>query len=246
MRFNPVTRQVAAAKLLLHKPDVNLQNGEFVTFPNGDIACYLDVQAPGGSGKKQTVRLGLVEFRSTDGGQTFREVGKLGVIDGIEYGYAFEAATQGRTTWMLVMTFSNLAGGKSITASRPAAGSVNVIRSDNSGKEWHFVNDLTREFGHNPINESSLLPYGDGFIVTTRGYNNRQWLQRTDRQFKLQRQVDLTAAYPDISSYLARPRLFARDGAFYVMGRNYTGPVRSQPVPAAARPPKRANRRAHR
>ena len=41
-------------------------------------------------------------------GVTFGPVGRAGVVDGVEYGYAFEAITEGASTWMLVMTFSNL------------------------------------------------------------------------------------------------------------------------------------------
>ena len=38
-----------------------------------------------------------------------RSLERVGVIDGVEYGYAFDAVSEGRTTWMLAMTFSGLA-----------------------------------------------------------------------------------------------------------------------------------------
>ena len=223
--FNPVTERVAPDKITLHKPNLILQNGELVPFLNGDLACYLDAQIPG---QGRALRRGLIEFRSVDGGRTFEERGKLGVIDGVEYGYAFEAVTAGETTFMLVMTFTNLTRGRSVYAGQPAAGAVNVVRTTDYGRTWHFVRDLTREFGNIPINESSFVRHGSGFVVTTRGYNNHHWLQLTDGNFRLKRQIDLTAEYADVRSYIGRPRLFRRGGGFYLLGRNWTAPTNGQ------------------
>ncbi len=229
LRFNPVTQRVAPGKLTLRQPNLILQNGEFVRFANGDVACYLDIQSRGASRKGQTARRGLLEFRSADGGRTIREVGKLGVIDGIEYGYAFEAITEGGDTWMLAMTFTNLTGGQSVYPGRPVAGPVSVIRTKDNGKTWHHVKNLTREFGNLPINESSFVRHGEGFIVTTRGYDDHQWLHLTDGDFNLKRQINLTRDYPEIRSHIGRPRLFMREGRLYLLGRNYTATSNPQP-----------------
>ena len=86
-----------------------MQMGEWVRFPNGDIANYIDAQR-----KTSPSRIGLQVVRSSDGGRTFTAVAPVGLVDGVEYGYAFEAISRGNTTWMLAMTFANLPGGKLI------------------------------------------------------------------------------------------------------------------------------------
>lgn len=226
LHFNPTTERLDPHAVVLHQAGINLQNGEFARFSNGDIACFLDAIAPDGSD------MGLREYRSTDDGQSFRDLGKLGVIDGVEYGYAFEAVTTGHTTRMLVMTFANLPGGRPVSPIRQKAGSVDVISTDDNGKTWHFVRSLSHEFGGIQggiqINESSFTPYGNGFLTATRGYDNRQWVQRTDGHFRLQKQVDLTTKYPFVRSYVGRPRIFEHDGGYYLLGRNWTenGPMK--------------------
>ena len=206
------------------------ETGQWVRFPNGDLGNYIDAQITTKAGH---TRIGLHMTRSTDGGRTFGPVERVGVIDGIEYGYAFEAVSEGRDTWMLAMTFSNLTGGKSVYPGRVAAGSVNVIHSSDNGHSWRFVRNLTEEFGNIPINESTLKRQGDGFLVSTRGYDDRQRLHLTDRNLKLIRQVDLTETYSFIESHMGRPRLFEHDGAVYLLGRNST----RQPLPTERRAP---------
>jgi hypothetical protein len=231
LRLNPRTERIIDRSTLRH-PGRNFQNAEFARFANGEIACYIDVQAPGPAGTAsagaatdvkvtRTARTGLVEFRSADGGRTWQDRGRLGPVDGVEYGYAFEALTEGATTWMLVMTFANLPGGKSFYPPRPYAGSVDVIRTTDNGRTWRRVRNLTAELGNAPINESSLARSGDGFVVAARGYDNRQWLCLTDREFRLQRKADLTATHDFIRSYVGRPRILVRDGRYYVVGRNW-------------------------
>jgi len=197
-------------------PDEIMQMGEWVRFANGDIANCIDAQQREGS-----LRSGLAVVRSEDGGRTFGPVGRLGVVDGVEYGYCFDAITRGATTWMLVMTFANLEGGKLVHETKSQPGSVDVIRSDDNGRSWRFVRSLTKELGDAPINESAFVAHGDGFLVTSRGYDDREWLCRTDAEFKCLARVDLTAANEAITSHLGRPRLFHRDGGFYLLGRNW-------------------------
>jgi len=223
MRLDAATGKVKERRTLAQLDEKIMQMGEWVRFRNGDIASYIDAQR-----KTAPARIGLRVVRSRDGGQTFGPVERVGVVEGVEYGYAFEAVTEGPTTWMLAMTFTNLSGGKSVYPQRPVSGSVDVIRSDNNGENWRFVRNLTKEFGDIPINESSFARHGEGFIFSARGYDNRQWLLKTDDAFRLKRKVDLTSANSFIKSYVGRPRVFARAGGWYLLGRNWTdkGPMR--------------------
>jgi len=201
-----------------------MQMGEWARFPDGGIASYIDAQKKG-----QPSRTGLRAVRSTDGGRTFGPVERVGVIDGVEYGYAFEAVTRGPATWMRVMTFTDLAGGAVMSPLPRVAGSVDVIRSEDSGKSWRFVRSVTRELGGAPINESSFAPCGDGFIMAARGYDNRQYMMRTDGDFRLVHKKNITGGENTfIASHVGRPRVFTRDGGWYLLGRNSTdsGPMR--------------------
>ena len=216
VRLDPATARVTGRQTLAQLEGHIMQMGEWVRFPNGDLANYIDAQVPG----RPTTRAGLRMVRSADGGKTFSAHERVGPIDGVEYGYAFDAVSEGRTTWMLVMTFANLPGGKSAPNARPPAGSVDVVRSEDNGRSWRFVRNLSREFGDVPINESAFIRHGAGWLVTTRGYDSRERLHLTDGEFRLVRQTDLTETHSFITSHVGRPRLIARDGQVYLLGRN--------------------------
>lgn len=210
VRFDPIKHRVIEQTTLAHQDKRVMQMGEWVRFPNGDIASYIDVQLTGI--KNVSYRTGILGCRSRDGGKTFSGPEPLGIIDGVEYGYAFDSVTVEKTTFMLVMTFEYLTGQR---------GSVDVIRSDDNGSTWHFVKNLSLEFGDIRINESTFVQWGDKFLLSTRGYDAEERLHLTDVDFNLIAQVNLTETYPFIDREIGRPRLFERDGYFYLMGRNW-------------------------
>lgn len=218
LTIDKVTDRVMPGPIIAKLDDKIMQMGQWVKFPNGEIGNYIDAQQ-GGDARG---RIGMRFIRSADGGRTFGPLQRLGTVDGVEYGYPFEFVVEGTTTWMMAMTFSNLAGGKSVTPLRPAAGSVDMLRSEDSGRTWQFVRNLTHEFGDIPINESSFVRYADGWLVVTRGYDNAARLHLTDNAFNIRRQANLTETYGFIEKYIGRPRVFMRGGRYYVIGRNWT------------------------
>ena len=191
------------------------QMGELTRLPDGTIALYIDVQSTGWDGRHY--RSGAEFFRWDDRKKEFGPPAALGLINGMLYGYPFDFINDGRTTWQLIMAFGyHQPGGR---------WSVDAIRSEDSGRSWSFVRNLTAEFGGIRGNESGFVRHGDGFIVTTRGYDRIARLHRTDRDFRVQHQVDLTGKYSFVNSYVGRPRVFIHDGHGYLQGRNWTRPT---------------------
>jgi hypothetical protein len=205
-------------------------SGEWVRFPNGHIANYIDVQ----HNISGAERVGMHVVRSEDGGQIFSKPERVGSFDGYEYGYAFDAISDENVTWMLAMTWSYLNGGVGAGLPGGLPRAVHVIRSEDNGRTWSFVRNLTEEFGNLPINESAFVREGDGFLICSRGYDDRARLHLVDRNFALIRQSDLTARHDFIAGYVGRPRLFKRDGNIYLLGRNWTHQSERQTAP---RPP---------
>jgi hypothetical protein len=218
LRLDRASGQVRATQTLAAHPEMTMQMGEWVRFPNGDIANYSDVYDA-----QATLRSGMGVVRSTDGGRSFSPIERLGGVDGVEYGYPFDFIVRGPTTWMLAMNFEHLAGGRRVHSAKSRPGPVNVIRSDDNGRSWRFVRSITEELGDAPINESAFMAHGDGFLVTTRGYDDTQWLCRTDADFRLLKKTDLNADNAFISQHIGRPRLFEKDGQCYLLGRNWVG-----------------------
>ncbi len=227
LRFDTAQDRITGRQVIAHDPGIIYQMGEWVKFPNGDIAVYFDVQNIGHDGRHY--RSGMRENRSTDGARSFQGLRRSPLVDGREYGYPFDFIVQGRTTYMLVMGFGYRPGGR---------WSVDVIKSDDNGATWTFVRNLTEEFGGHRINESAFVPWKDGFLVTTRAYGDSERLYRTDGSFRNLAEADLSAANPFIESHIGRPRLFERDGGIYLLGRNWrtarSGEPR-QPLPGTGR-----------
>ena len=191
------------------------QMGELVRFPSGDVALYIDVQSVGWDGRHY--RSGAEVMRWDTRAGAFAPPTALPPVSQVLYGYPLDFIVEGQTTWQLIMAFGyHLPGGR---------WSVDALRSDDNGRNWSLVRNLTAEFGDIRANESGFVRHGDGFIVTTRGYDRIARLHRTSGDFRVRHQVELTGKYPFVNSYVGRPRLFLRDGHGYLVGRNWTRPT---------------------
>ena len=91
------------------------------------------------------------------------------------------------------------------------------------------MRNLTYEFGDIPINETSFPPYGEGFLVVSRGYDGGVRLSRTDGSFRHLETAVPSSEYEFVAR-IGRPRLFEKEGRFYLMGRNYTQPFPEHPM----------------
>ena len=211
-RYDPTTGAISDRKIVAHLNGFTIQNGEFVRFANGDIGLYVDPHFPNSKDK-----FGLLAYRSSDHGTHFEGGEKLGPINGTEYVYAFESLTEGETTYMLLTPYRHY---------RNNSPNVDVIRSDDNGKSWQFVANLTKAFGNAPINETSFLRYENGYIFNTRGLDGIQRMHLTDESFRTIREVNLTETHTFIRAQIGRPRLFERDGGHYFIGRNYMESIR--------------------
>jgi hypothetical protein len=203
------------------------QCAEPVRFANGSVALLIDTQRIGP--EPRHYRAPMRWTRSRDGGRTFGPPVVFPTVDGVGYGYPFEGHTIGGATYVLVMTFGYLEGGR---------WSVDIIRTPDSGATWSLVRNLAVEFSVPGFNEGSFLPHGDGFLVASRSYDLQARLHAVDREFRLRRQLNLTEASPWVNSYVGRPRLFRHTGGVYLIGRNWTKPVAGVPQRAAASLPR--------
>lgn len=226
IRFNTEDREIEWRGVVGKNPKRIYQMGEWMTFPNGRIGNFVDVQhVVAGNTPKKNQRTGVEWTFSDDRGRTFSPMSKLGLIDGVEYGYIFEGATVGETVYALAMSFPELTPQSRLVDDKGGRvyGDVSVIATSDNGKAWRFIKNLSREFGGIRINESSLLPIDGGFLVATRGYDSKLRLHRVDGEFHQLEQRTLTGQIPAVESFIGRPRLYERDGQIYLLGRNHRG-----------------------
>ncbi|EDL60187.1 hypothetical protein PM8797T_20598 [Gimesia maris DSM 8797] len=224
VRFDTGTNEITERRVIGEQQPLIFQMGEWVQFPQGRIGNLVDVQKVV-QARKRNHRTGVYWTMSDDQGKTFSPMQKLGPIDGVEYGYIFESAVVGDTVYLLAMDFPELTARKSAydEQGKRIYGQVSVIASADNGQSWKHVRNLSREFGDLNLNESSIIVDGTGFLIATRGYDNRVRLHRVDQDFKLIKQRDLTAACETIGTHIGRPRLFKRNGHLYLLGRNSRG-----------------------
>lgn len=219
IRVNLDTGRIVQDPIHLKLPDEIMQMGEWIRFPDGSLGTYIDAQIV--DEEMHHERTGLAYAISRDNGKSFGPIQRVGVVDGVEYGYLFDEATIGKRVYALIMTFEYLAGGRR---------SVDALYTDDNGKSWHFINNLSEEFGDIRINESSLIPYKNGFLVATRGYDNMQRLHQVDKNFKVIHEVNITEETESIGSYIGRPRLFTHENDYFLIGRNWRQVDRSIPM----------------
>lgn len=226
VRFNTKTNRIIERKKLGGQQGLIYQMGEWIKFPNGRIGNIVDVQrVVHDHGSNRHHRDGSWWATSDDNGRSFSPMKKLGVIDGIEYGYIFEGVIVDNTVYVLAMDFPELTSRKSSydEQGKRIYGRVSIIASSDNGKSWSHVRNLSHEFGDLDLNESSLIQHKKGFIVATRGYDSKIRLHRVDKDFRLIKQRDLTADNAFIGTHIGRPRLFRHQGNMYLLGRNARG-----------------------
>ncbi len=230
IRFNTETNKIVSRQIIGGEPDQIYQMGEWIAFPNGSIGNFVDVQQGVlDNGKTRHHRIGIRRAKSEDSGKTFTPMKRVGKIDGVEYGYIFEGIISNDRVYVLAMSFPELTAGKSSLDEKGNRiyGEVSIIASSDNGSSWEHIRNLTHEFGGININESSLIADGDGFIITTRGYDSKERIHRVDKDCHLIKERILTDEYTVIARHIGRPRLFSRDGNLYMLGRNHTakGPM---------------------
>ena len=222
VRFDLERGEIIQDPIHLGVPEGIMEMGEFVRFPDGSLGNYIDAQKLDAEGKH--FRMGLLGAISHDNGKSFGPLERVGVIDGVEYGYLFDTVIIGKRLYALIMTFEYLAGGRR---------TVDALYTDDNGQNWHFIRNLSEEFGDIRINESNLMPYKDGFLVATRGYDLMIRLHQVDKDFRLIKEANLTENTESIGAYIGRPRLMTYGGAYFLMGRNFPPPYREIPMELA-------------
>lgn len=196
------------------------QMGEYAQMPNGDICVYVDMQ----SRTERSKRTGMEMRRSVDGGNTYGPSQKVGIIDGVEYGYPLNFCERNGLVYMLAMTFPYLNGSKNDRQ-------VHVVSSDNNGFNWRFEANLTESLKLR-FNESTLVATKEGFVLFTRGESARHGgnasddadspacLVMLDKSFKLLRMRDCRATRCDFSQ-VGRPRLYQYNGKLLLITRQF-------------------------
>ncbi len=222
IRFDLESGEAIQDTIRIGMPNAIMQMGEWIRFPDGTLGTYIDAQKIDEKGKH--TRIGLMRAISRNNGESFDSLESVGPIDGVEYGYLFDSVIIGQRLYALAMTFEYLAGGRR---------SVDALYTDDNGETWNFLRNLSHEFGDIRINESSLIAYRNGFIVATRGYDEKARLHQVDIDFRLMQETNLTEQTVSISSYIGRPRLFSHAGQFFLIGRNHRAPRGESPMELA-------------
>ncbi len=214
LRLEPVHHTVLSHQTLGSIPSRIFQLTVPLMLPNGHIHFYTDLQHTGID--RRNYRSGMHYAISTDGGQTVGSWKKLPLIGGVEYGYPFDFIIEGKTVYMLAMSFGYRPGD---------LWSVAVLRSTDDAKTWKFVKNISKELGGAAINESAFIRTEGGFLVVTRGYPEQQTqISRFDENFSLVTTKNLTGT-GELERLIGWPRIFRKDGSIYILGRIFVPKV---------------------
>lgn len=206
--YDKEEKRILSRSVLDDTENGNDQNVEAVRMPNGDIVCYLDVQAV----SNDVLRLGISQLRSGDNGVTWEKSFRLADDTGIEYGYVYDSQILGDDIYMLALTFPEL-------ENRGTGRFVHAIKSSDNGVTWKHVKNLKDAFGYSCDDECGFAAYDGGFLVVCRGRDRITRAFAVDADFNLIRKRNLTNDFPCIE-HLCRPSLFREEGQYYLIGRN--------------------------
>lgn len=195
-----------------HIPNRKFQLTIAARLGNGELLFLSDLQHLGDDANYY--RVGMAGARSSDDGRTVGEWKPVGLVDGVEYGYPMDMIVEGNSVYLIAMSFGYRPGDR---------WSVDVIKSDDNAKTWHFVRSISAELGGAPINESGFAKHGKDFIVVARGYTDvATRVARFGPDFKLKKVSDLTGTPYIQGRHIGWPRVFEKDGGLYLLGRNWT------------------------
>ena len=208
IRFNTAHNRVSDHQTIGSIPDRKYQLTVPLLTADGHLHFFTDLQHTGPDNKHY--REGMLHAVSEDQGKSEMQWEKVSLVDGVEYGYPFDFIVEGKTVYMLAMSFGYRPGGR---------WSVAVLKSDDNAKSWTFVKNITEALGNIAINESAFVRTEDGFAVVVRGYHDQPTQIATfDHAFNLRRVKDLTGTGV-LDGLIGWPRIFLKDGKLYVLGR---------------------------
>lgn len=207
--FNTVRNKVLNQQTIGSSPNLIYQLAVPVKMAPKDIRYYVDMQNLGIDGKNY--RTGMYFTKAGIDGKSIEGWKKLDKIDGIEYGYPFDFIVEGKTVYMLAMSFGYRPGD---------TWSVAVLKSQDGGNTWNRAINVTEAIGGGAYNESSFVRVGKEFFIVLRGYGTQSTrVARFSADFKLLGVEDLTGEDKDLGNYIGWPRIFYKDDNLYVLGR---------------------------
>lgn len=209
IRFNTVTNKVTEHRPLGAIPGRRFQLTVPVRMPDRTIHFYTDLQHQGDDGRHY--REGMHFGISRDEGKTVESWVKAPLVDGVEYGYPLDFIVEGKTVYMLAMSFGYRPGG---------IWSVAALKSEDGARSWKRIRNLSEELGGGAFNESCFTRVGNEFVVVLRGYKGQETrIARFTDDFRLIADAELTGKDKLLEGYIGWPRIFHRDGNLYVLGR---------------------------
>lgn len=218
IRFNTVKNTILEHKSIGSLPKRKFQLTVPVEIAPGDWRFYTDLQEQGQDNKNY--RVGMHFTIGRDVVKAVDAWKPLPLIEGVEYGYPLDFIVEGKTVYMLAMSFGYRPG---------SLWSVAVLKSVDGAKSWRKIQNISEALGGGPINESCFTKVGADFVVVSRGYPGQETkIARFDKDFTIKQVVDLTGVGKPLEGYIGWPRIYYRDSQLYVIGRLRTQVVNQQ------------------